>query len=179
VLDASSFQPLLMEDADWASENIPLFEASSSMLTEIYYFRWRTYKRHIKQVNRTDGINFVVTEFAPNVSWAGEYNTINCAAGHHMMEGRWLRDHDVIDSYSKWWVSGEARTNYYYWYAHALRERLAVTGDIALITSVLPQYIEQFRLYTAGHLPSNAHHSTFSVDNDCAWNRPGNEGQVG
>ena len=50
----------------------------------MYYFRWRTYRSHIHPTGRNDSIPWVVTEFSPDVSWAGMYNTINCAAGHHM-----------------------------------------------------------------------------------------------
>ena len=84
VLNFSKFVPLLAEDSTWAAENVPLFESSDVKLTRNYYFRWRTYKRHVHATGRTDGINWVVTEFTPNVSWAGHYNTINCAAGHHI-----------------------------------------------------------------------------------------------
>ena len=45
-------------------------------------------------------------EFLPNVGWAGKYNSINCAAGHHIYEGRWLHDPKYLDDYSP---SGSAR----------------------------------------------------------------------
>jgi hypothetical protein len=48
------------------------------MLRDVYLFRWRTYKSHIHPTDRTDNIPLVVTEFSPNVGWAGKYNTINC-----------------------------------------------------------------------------------------------------
>ena len=91
---------------------------------------------------------------------SGKYNTINCAAGHHIMEGRWLRNQDIINSYAKWWVTDESRHNYYYWYAHALREHYSLNGDTALIKAVLPSYMEQFELYTKGLLPDHVNSYT-------------------
>ena len=39
---------------------------------------------------------WVLTEFLHKVFWSGPHNTIVCPAGHHIMEGRWLRD-EAID----------------------------------------------------------------------------------
>ena len=64
--------------------NIPLFECPDKEIERTYYFRWWTYRKHIKQT--PDG--FVITEFLPQVGWSGKHNTINCAAGHHFYEGR-------------------------------------------------------------------------------------------
>lgn len=89
-----------------------------------------------------------MTEFSPDVSWAGEYNTINCAAGHHMLEGGWLRQPIYMDSYTRWWVTTEAKHNYYYWYATALARNFALSGDVALLREVVPLYKVQFLLYT-------------------------------
>lgn len=144
------------------------------MLRDVYLFRWRTYKSHIHPTNRSDDIPLVVTEFSPNVRWAGEYNTINCAAGHHMIEAGWLRNRTTADSYSRWWVSPTARHNYYYWYATALKRNFDKTGDLDLLRNVVPLYKTQFLQYAAGVLPQN---TAFSEENDCLWNAPGNEGQ--
>ena len=192
LLKPSSFAEVLGEDLAWAEQNIPLFESANSTLDLVYYFRWRTYKSHIHPTNctavggfppskdcknRSDGIDFVVTEFSPNVGWAGEYNTINCAAGHHMLEGGWLRSPVYMDSYTRWWVTNEARHNYYYWFATALRRNFLLSGDTALLKEVVPAYKAQFAQYSTGALPSNHGASQFSSEHDCLWNQPGNEGQ--
>ena len=65
------------------STNIPLFECPDKDFEQIYYFRWWTYRKHIKQT--PDG--FVITEFLPHVGWAGKHNTINCAAGPPPLRG--------------------------------------------------------------------------------------------
>ena len=79
--------------------NIPLFECPDKDIERTYYFRWWTYRKHIKST--PDG--FVITEFLPPVGWAGKYNTINCAAGHHFYEGRWLHDAQYLNDYATFW----------------------------------------------------------------------------
>eukprot|EP01047_Picozoa_sp_COSAG01_P016949 COSAG01_NODE_884_length_12927_cov_8.148191_5_plen_324_part_00 len=177
LLRPETFASQLGSDLSWASENIPLFESSNKTLDRVYYFRWRTYKTHIYPTGRSDNISHVVTEFSPNVSWAGRYNTINCAAGHHMREGGWLRQRVYIDSYSRWWVSNEAKHNYYYWFATALLRNFERSGDVELLKEVVPRYKLQFAEYASGHLPAPGHGAAFSTEHDCLWNSPGNEGQ--
>src|SRR5690606_26403057 len=60
-------------------ENIPFFECPDKQLERTYYFRWWTYRKHIKQ---TPG-GYIITEFLPDVPWAGKYNAISCPAAHH------------------------------------------------------------------------------------------------
>lgn len=87
--------------SDFLKKNIPFFECPDKVLEEIYYFRWWTYRKHIKRTS--DG--FVITEFLPNVPWAGKYNTISCAANHHFYEGRWLKDAKILSDYASFWFS--------------------------------------------------------------------------
>lgn len=93
--------------AEFLKANIPLFECPDKELEKTYYFRWWTYRKHIKETPR----GFVITEFLPPVPWAGKYNTINCPAQHHMAEGRWLRDPEYLEQYARFWFTedGEPR----------------------------------------------------------------------
>ena len=111
---------------DFLRNNIPLLDCPDKDIEEIYYFRWWTFRKHIKQT--PDG--FVITEFLPPVGWAGKYNTINCAAGHHLHEGRWLNDPQYLDDYSLFWFrkGGDPR-RYSFWAADAIWARFQVTGD--------------------------------------------------
>lgn len=113
--------------------NIPYFECSDDQITRIWYYRWLIY---INQIRRTPAGFRVVTEFIKNVEWAGRYNTIVCPAGHHMKEGRWLRDGGVMDDYARFWVelSGEAGRSYTSWTADSLLSIAKATGrfDYAL-----------------------------------------------
>jgi hypothetical protein len=71
---------------DFLKNNIPLLDCPDKNIQETYYFRWWTYRKHIKKTK--DG--FVVTEFLPDVPWAGKDNAISCPAALHFYEGRWL-----------------------------------------------------------------------------------------
>ena len=87
---------------DFLKANIPLLECPDKDIERAYYFRWWTFRRHIKATPK----GYVVTEFLPDVGWAGEYNTINCAAGHHIMEGRWRRGTGAISGSPTWPTTG-------------------------------------------------------------------------
>ena len=60
---------------EFLSGNIPLFECPDKNIEEIYYFRWWTFRKHLKKT--PDG--FIVTEFLPDVPWAGKHNGIQRA----------------------------------------------------------------------------------------------------
>ena len=84
----------------WLQKNIPLFECPDRDVEEIYYFRWWSFRKHLKQTPQ----GFVITEFLPPVSHAGEFNTISCATSLHLAEGRWLRDDRYLNDYTKFWL---------------------------------------------------------------------------
>ena len=67
----------------------------------------------------------MITEFLPDVSWAGPHNTIAGSAGHHIYEGRWLRDPVVMDDYTKFWFQDEQATPRAYtaWLTNAIYAR--------------------------------------------------------
>ena len=74
--------------ADWLLARAPRIAVPDAEIQRTYYFRWWVYRKHVKRTPE----GFVLTEFHPDVSWAGKYNTIPCAAAHHVREGRWLRE---------------------------------------------------------------------------------------
>jgi hypothetical protein len=86
----------------WMKGNIPFFECPDKGFEQIYYFRWWTFRKHLKQT--PDG--FVFTEFLDQVGHSGKHNTISCALGHHIYEGSWLRDQRYIDEYARFWYAG-------------------------------------------------------------------------
>ena len=43
-----------------------------------------------------------------------------------------------MDSYTRWWVTTEARHNYYYWFASALLQNFRRSGDVALLNRLSP-----------------------------------------
>jgi hypothetical protein len=84
-------------DAKWYLNNIPFFECSDKQIEQVYYYRWKMYKAHIRHVG-TD--QYVITEFINHVSWDRDpYCTIDAASMHHIYEGRWIKDNRYIDGY--------------------------------------------------------------------------------
>ena len=129
--------------------NIPLFECPDKDFEQTYYFRWWTYRKHIKHT--TDG--FVITEFLPQVGWSGKHNTINCPAGHHFYEGRWLYDSRYLDDYSTFWFRrGGSVRSYSVWAADALWARYLVTQDKSLIIDLLPDLINNYHEWEKSRL---------------------------
>lgn len=130
----------------WLQKNIPLLECPDREVEEIYYFRWWSFRKHVKQTPK----GFVITEFLPPVSHAGEFNTISCAAGFHLAEGRWLRDATYLNDYTRFWLRGDHGKppahfhKFSSWFAAAAWERFLVTGDRAFITDLLPDFIADY-----------------------------------
>lgn len=132
------------------SENIPLIDIPDKDIEETYYFRWWTFRKHIKHTE--DG--FVITEFLPKVPWSGKHNTINCPAGHHVYEGRWLRNPAYVSDYIDFWLnnSGDGIRQYGFWVADAVlafqkvhRNDLVLSDQIELLVDNYEKW-ERIRL---------------------------------
>jgi hypothetical protein len=137
---------------DFLKNNIPLLECPDREIEETYYFRWWTYRKHIKQTPA----GFIITEFLPPVGWSGKYNSINCAAGHHLYEGRWLNDPQYLDEYSLFWFrkGGEPR-RYSFWAADAIWSRFLVTGDDRIAKELLPDLIANYEAWERDQRDAN------------------------
>ncbi|MFO0928342.1 MAG: hypothetical protein U0736_15100 [Gemmataceae bacterium] len=129
---------------EFLQANVPLFDCPDRAIERTYYFRWWTFRKHLKRT--PDG--FVVTEFLPPVGWAGKHNTISCAAGHHFREGRWLADRRYLDDYATFWFrkGGEPR-RYSFWAADAVWSRFLVTGDRRPVADLLPDLIANYEAW--------------------------------
>ena len=137
---------------DWLERNVPRFECPDRDIEEIYHFRWWTYRKHLKRT--PDG--FVVTEFLPQVGWAGKHNTISCAAGHHIYEGRWIHDPAYLDDYSRFWFRGGGEPRRYsFWAADAIHARSLVSGDRELEIDLLPDLVRNFEAWEKEHRDAN------------------------
>jgi len=136
---------------DWMVANVPFFECPDKRFEEIYYFRWWTFRKHIKQT--PDG--YVLTEFLDKVSHSGEYNTISCALGHHIYEGRWLCDGRYIDEYVRFWYTGHDGElqphfhQYSHWATWALYRRYLVNQDKVFLTSLLDAFVKDYEAWEA------------------------------
>ena len=138
--------------AAFLSDNIPLFECPDALFEQCYYFRWWTYRKHIR--NTEDG--YVITEFLPPVRWAGKHNTISCAAGHHFYEGRWFQDRRYLDDYARFWLrKGGNPRQYSFWIADALLAYVKVSGDKSLAVELLPELVANYEAWERDHRDAN------------------------
>ncbi len=115
------------EALDWMGAHIPRVALCNPMLEQTYYFRWWTFRKHIKSTPE----GCVISEFHPDVSC--QYNTIPCACGRHIEEGRWLRDCSVPADYIAFWYrSGSQVRKYGNWLEADIGELCCVRGNADL-----------------------------------------------
>ena len=124
------------EDARWYLDNIPFFECSDKQIEQVYYYRWKLYKAHIRHVGDN---SYVITEFINHVPWDRDpYCTINAASMHHIYEGRWLRDNRYMDGYINYLYQGGGNNRRYSEsIADAAYARYLVNADSAFIVKQL------------------------------------------
>ena len=131
-------------------KNAPSFLCPDKDIERTYHFRWWTYRKHIK---RSSYGGWLVTEFLPPVPWAGPENTINCAMGHHLREGRWLADASIAWEYLKFMLE-KGRVNgpraYSCWPAVSLMDWLDVTGDTQRALALKPLLERNFAAWEKG-----------------------------
>jgi hypothetical protein len=142
---------------NWLQKEIPFFECPDREVEKMYYFRWWSFRKHL--VKTPDG--FVITEFLTPVQHAGSYNTISCAAGFHISEGRWLRDQHYLDEYISFWVRGNHGKpqphfhKYSSWFEAAVYNRCLVTGDNKFPASLLNDFVADYRVWENERLTTN------------------------
>ena len=130
---------------EWLLSRAPRIAVPSSAIERTYYFRLWTYRKHIKHTPA----GYVITEFHPDVGWAGLYNTIPCAVGHHLREGRWLQGGAFLDDYIRFWYGpGRGHLHSYSNYLEAACEDVArVRGEEVCpeLTEAMAQSLGQWR----------------------------------
>ncbi len=125
---------------EWVEREVPYFDCPDPVLEETWYFRWWVFRKHIKDTGR----GRIITEFLPRVPWAGPYNSINGANGHHIAEARWLKqDRSLVREYLAFWLRGEGQeTSYSSWLADTVYQYALVSGEEALAVDFLPELEE-------------------------------------
>ncbi|KQM76619.1 glycoside hydrolase [Pedobacter sp. Leaf216] len=125
----------------WIAEQAPLFECPDTVLEQNYYYRWWTYRKHL--VKTPEG--FIFTEFIEPVKHAGKYNSISCALGHHIYEGRWLKDNSYLKDYIKFWLYhadvGQTKQRFHQfssWVDDAVFQNFLVQPDQGFLKEILP-----------------------------------------
>ena len=138
----------------WMVDNIPFFECPDQTLEQIYYYRWWTFRKHIKQT--PDG--FVFTEFITKVGHSGIFNTVSCALGHHIVEGRWLKDRQYLDDYVLFWFRGNNNgpqphvNKFSSWVPAALYQRYQVDRNQAFLEDLLPDLVAHYQQWESDRL---------------------------
>ncbi|MFO0810746.1 MAG: hypothetical protein U0746_19120 [Gemmataceae bacterium] len=135
---------------DWMKANVPFFACPDREFETTYYYRWWALRKHLKKTPK----GWVFTEFLKPVSHATEFNAISCALGHHVEEGRWIRDGQSVDQYLRFWLqsgpNGGLQKDYHKyssWAAAAAYDRWLVNRDRPFITSLLDSLVLDYRTW--------------------------------
>lgn len=138
---------------DWMKANIPLFDCPQANFQELYYYRWWSFRKHIKETPQ----GRIMTEFLVDRSYADRYNLIACALGHHLYEGRWLKDQASLDEYLKVWYRGDNGKplpklhGFSSWTPDAWYKRFLVTGDTAALLELMPDLETDYTWWETTH----------------------------
>jgi len=117
-------------DAPWFLRNIPFLEIDDPEIQRIYYYRWKLFRAHIREIGPQ---GTTVLEFLDDVPWAREpFTDLNDSASFHLMEARWLRDPSVVDNLIDHLYTGGANDRHFSESIAAAAEAATfVTGDAA------------------------------------------------
>jgi hypothetical protein len=115
-------------DAPWFLRNIPFLEIDDPEIQQIYYYRWKLFRSHIREIGPQ---GTTVLEFLDNVPWARQpFTDLNDSASFHILEGRWLRDPSVVNSLIDHLYTGGANDRHFSEsIAAATESSTRVTGD--------------------------------------------------
>jgi len=141
------------EASAWMEQNIPLFECPQKNFEEMYYYRWWTLRKHIKQTP----VGYAFTEFLVNRSYADKYNLISCALGHHIYESRWLRDTSFINQGIRTWYRGnegapmKKMMTFSSWNIDAQLNKFYVSGDKTFLLDMLKDMEAEYIRWESSH----------------------------
>ena len=145
------------ESSAWMKENIPLFDCPDKDMEEMYYYRWWTLRKHIKNTP----VGYGMTEFLVDRNYADKYNLIACAIGHHIYESRWLRDQKYLDGIINTWYHGNEgkpmnkMMKFSSWNPDAVYGRYLVNGDLKRLEKMYPDLKAEYaRWEESNRLPS-------------------------
>ena len=127
---------------EYLAEQAPLLDIPDKTIERTYYYRLWTLRKHWKET--PDG--HILTEFHPDVSWAGPYNSINAAVGHHIREARWLKDPQAwLREYISFWLDRKGQSlSYSMWYASAVEDYLSLHPDTDFEAECLDKLISLY-----------------------------------
>lgn len=139
----------------WMKENLPFFSCPDKDIERTWYYRWWAFRKHIRQTPA----GFILTEFIRPVKHATEFNAISCALGHHIAEGRWVRDQRILDEYIAFWLrsgpGGGLQRHYHQfsnWTASAIYERYLADGRRAVAAGLLDSLLLDYTTWEKDRL---------------------------
>lgn len=124
----------------WMEANIPLFACPQDNFEEMWYFRWWSLRKGLRETPQ----GYVVNEFLVQRSYSDKYNIIACAIGHQVNELRWAADQRYIDDYLNIWLRGNEGQpmsklmKFSSWIPYALYQRYLVWQDKDWLLDMLP-----------------------------------------
>jgi hypothetical protein len=124
---------------EWMARNVPAFECPDPAVQEIYWYRWWVYRKALKQM---PGGQVSMTEFIKR-------NPVSSAVGHHVMEGRWLRDRRYGDDLLRYWLRGvdgvpNDKRRYSGWTIWSAYQRYLVDADRDFLVGMLPDFVAYY-----------------------------------
>lgn len=125
-------------DASWYQNRIPFFESSDDLINDVYYYRWRIFRAHQRDLGEK---GLISTEFLDDVGWQLiPCASLNDATGFHLGEGRWSRDRRFKDDYLDFmYASGGNDRHFTDYMADAAWRAYLVDGDTEGGTRYLAQ----------------------------------------
>ncbi|WP_340114640.1 MGH1-like glycoside hydrolase domain-containing protein [Maribellus mangrovi] len=135
------------ESWEWMKKNIPLFECPQDNFEEMFYYRWWTLRKHIKETP----LGLAMTEFLVQRSYSDKYNLIACAIGHHTYESRWLHNPKYVKENLNVWYRGNdggpmnKLHKFSSWTPDAVYNYYLLTGDTVFALDMLPDLEVDYR----------------------------------
>ncbi|MHA7984458.1 MGH1-like glycoside hydrolase domain-containing protein [Rathayibacter sp. CAU 1779] len=129
----------------------PHFDSDDDLLNTVFARRWESFAANLVRTDR----GWLVTEFhQPGPGRA--HGTVNAAAGHHIMEGRWLGDPQLIDDYVRFWYTApEAEPHRYTeWIAWAAVESARLQDRWDVVSPLLSGMAHNFEAWHENLHPS-------------------------
>ncbi len=135
------------------SENVPLLDCPDSNIEKTYYFRWWTFRKHLRQTE--DG--WVITEFDHELPYGGKHGAIVCPAGHHFYEGRWLSDPKYLKDLLTFYLNDpESKPRQFsFWIADSAKQFLSLHPDRAWEKQILPLLVDRYHEWEDHRLEGN------------------------
>lgn len=145
------------ESSEWMKENIPLFECPQKNFEEMFYYRWWTLRKHIKETP----VGYGMTEFLVQRSYSDKYNLIACAIGHHINESRWLRNQSYLDQIIHTWYRGndggamKKMNKFSSWNPFAIYNRYLVNADKDFLFDMIKDLEKEYARWESTNRLSN------------------------